>query len=127
ADAAERGLEYARRARAAREADRCLGLLATAIYCSPVAVTEGIKRLEKIRALATGSRFVDASVLIKLAGLKAMLGDFDEARTLAIAAKATAEDLGQQVYAAATALWAGTIELLADAPSRAEDALRNAI
>ena len=125
-EAAERGLECARQAGASREADQVLGLLATAIYCSPLPVTEGIKRLEGIRDLAAGHRFADASVLIKLAGLKAMLGDFDEARTLAIAAKTTAEDLGQQFYAAATAIWAGTIELLAGAPSQAEDVFRSA-
>src|SRR5439155_24492674 len=66
-----------------------------------------------------------ASALRALAGLRAMEGDFDEARTLVALCRAILEDLGLKVTAASLSETAAIIELLADDPAAAERVLRS--
>jgi ATP/maltotriose-dependent transcriptional regulator MalT len=69
-------------------------------------------------------RQVQGLIMCKLAQLRAMNGEFDEARTMYQQARAMLDDLGSTVNVATTSFDLGMIELLADDPAAAERALR---
>jgi tetratricopeptide (TPR) repeat protein len=83
-----------------------------------------VRRCEQVLADSGGRRRVDGQVLFILAGLRAMQGDFDEARRLLARSASILEELGTRLLAAELARVHGEIELLAGDPAAAERELR---
>jgi len=76
-------------------------------------VPEGIRRTEAILAQAGGRRDLEAYALKGLAGLRAMTGDFEAARTLIARHRATMEEIGRKLMVGGSAQMAGYVEMLA--------------
>jgi predicted ATPase/DNA-binding SARP family transcriptional activator len=124
-DALAHALEHARRAGDERTEAQSLHLLLGAAVFGPCPVPEGIARCEAILADAGRQKRVTASALRALAALKAMAGDFDEARTLLRRFSSIVEDLGLRVTAASAAETYAAVELLAGDAAAAERQLRS--
>jgi hypothetical protein len=122
--ALQRALEHARRAGDNRTEAWSLDLLIGAAWFGPLPVVDAIERCEEILAQAAKQRRIRASALRGLAGLKAMEGDFDEARALIERHRALLQDLGLSVTAAHASETYGIVEMLADDPAGAERELR---
>jgi class 3 adenylate cyclase/tetratricopeptide (TPR) repeat protein len=120
----ERALEHARRAGDAGEQAAIAAQLAQAVYYGPAPVPAAIGRCEQLLREVPATRSLRASVTGALAGLRAMQGDFDEARRLQEAARAIWQDLGQRFRIAMRSLIAADIEQLADRPQEATAVLR---
>jgi tetratricopeptide (TPR) repeat protein len=99
-------------------------LLAVALYYGPTPVELAISRCEGFLTDVTGDRSVEAAVGNSLAGLRAMRGDFDEARKLWAAARKQYEELGLNFRRAARSAIAAAIETLAGDDEAAERELR---
>jgi ATP/maltotriose-dependent transcriptional regulator MalT len=125
-EALERALDHARRAGETREESTIVALLAQALYYGPTPVATAISRCEDFLEGARDDRALEAAIARTLAGLKAMQGDFDEARSLWLRARGIYEELGLKFRAAAGALIAAEIELLAGNPADAVAILRDA-
>jgi tetratricopeptide (TPR) repeat protein len=100
---------------------------AAALNYGPRPVDEGIARCEELLQRHANDRASEAGVLLYLSRLRAMCGDFEQARATIESARAIYEELGQTF--AATALGGASsaaIEVLADNPSGAETELREA-
>jgi tetratricopeptide (TPR) repeat protein len=87
-------------------------------------VGEAIRRAEETLARTKGTRVVESTFLISLAGLHAMAGRFDEARELFARGEAIVQELGFKVWLAGFSLVASDIELLAGDFAAAEVHLR---
>jgi class 3 adenylate cyclase/tetratricopeptide (TPR) repeat protein len=124
AEALERALEHARLAGDVREEATVIALLAVALYYGPTPVELAISRCEGFLTEVTGDRSVEAAVGNSLAGLRAMRGDFDEARKLWAAARKQYEELGLNFRRAARSAIAAAIETLAGDDEAAERELR---
>ena len=128
----ERGLIHARRAGDAAQETELLWQLTGALQYGPFPVEEGIRRLcellnagdDAITATRLSGQTVAVLEATGLAGLKAMRGDFEEARVIAADAKAILEELGQAFKLAELGQVFGWIELLAGDPAAAEVELR---
>ncbi|MGH3115784.1 MAG: ATP-binding protein [Gaiellales bacterium] len=120
----ERALEHARSAGDASEQSTLASLLAQALYYGPTPVNEAIVRCEELLAERPDDRSLRASITASLAGLRAMQGDFDEARRLQATARTLYEELGQRFRVAARSLAASEIEALAGRPEEATAILR---
>jgi hypothetical protein len=90
-----------------------------ALYCGPTPVDEAIERCESLLAGLPDDRSLRASVTGSIAGLRAMQGDFEEARRLQAVARALFEELGQRFRIAARSLIAAEIETLSGRPEEA--------
>ena len=102
-----------------------LSMLAADAYYGPRPVAEAIARCEEL--LVTAGPDAEADVLLWLAGLEAMRGDFDAAHAQVRRSRALLAELG--FGAGLIRDWplvAAEIELLADAPEAAEEVLRDA-
>ena len=115
----ERALEYARAAGERSEQSTFASQLAVALYCGPTPVDEAIARCENLIAELPEDRSLRASVTASIAGLRAMEGEFDEARRLQSVARALHEELGHRVRIATRSLIAAEIETLAGRPEEA--------
>jgi len=124
ADASERALVHARRAADRQEEARIVDGLCTAFLYGPARAPEAIERCSDMLDWARGSRVMEANVGISLAGLKAMVGDFEEARALSRAAEQIYEELGLRLAVAGLTQVAGPLELLAGDAAAAEQQLR---
>jgi class 3 adenylate cyclase/tetratricopeptide (TPR) repeat protein len=125
AEALERALEHARRAGDASEAAGMMFMHAQALYYGRTPVAEAIRRCEGYLAEYPNDRLLGASVGTVLAGLRAMEGDFDEARGLYSHARAVHEELGRRFRVATVAsLIAADIEHLAGEPREAASILQ---
>jgi class 3 adenylate cyclase len=125
-EALERALVHARRASDPREVSTIIGLLAGALMYGPTPVSEAIRRCEELDASVHDDVEVRAGIASTLAGLHAMLGQFDEARTLAREARAIYEELGLRYMLAGVHSFASaSIELLAGDPAAAVRELRS--
>ena len=124
AAALERALEHARRSGDAAEVATITSLLAQALYYGPTPVPEAVSRCEGYLAEHPGNRSLEASMTGVLAGLRAMQGDFDEARRLQARAREIHEELGQRFRIAARSLVGAEIEQLAGRPDEAVSILR---
>ena len=113
---------HARTAGAAREEADALLWLASAALLGPTSAEDGIARCEGIRPLLAGHPMEEALVLPALAGLKAMVGDFGEARRLLGEANTILTDFG--VALGAKAHSEALVAMLAGDPSEAERCLR---
>src|SRR5439155_1395191 len=125
-EALERALVHAKRASDPREVSTIIGLLAGALMYGPTPVPEAIRRWEELSDSVLGDVEVRAGIASTLAGLHAMMGQFDEARTLAEEARAIYEELGLRYMRAGVHSFAsGSIELLAGDPAAAVRELRS--
>jgi tetratricopeptide (TPR) repeat protein len=93
------------------------------MFFGPTPVDEGIRRCEEIRAEVVGNPGSEAWAIRSLAGLHAMVGRFELARTLLAEANWIFEELGQTRYSSAWDL-DGIVELLAGDLDAAEGRLR---
>jgi tetratricopeptide (TPR) repeat protein len=120
-EAAERALTYYEAAN--WPTSTCVGELAAALHYGPTPVHTAIARCEELLQ-GVSDRIGEANVRVFLGGLVAQRGDFDEARRLVLAARATFEELGHQP---SVTLHAGTVlaevELLSGDAPRAEQIL----
>jgi class 3 adenylate cyclase/tetratricopeptide (TPR) repeat protein len=123
-DAVERALEYARRAGDGQEVARSADVLCTTLLLGPAHAEEAARRCEDLLEQASGNRLMEASVATALAGLQAMRGEFDEARSLCARARSIYEDLGLKLPLVAWTEIAGMVELLAGDLVGAEAVLR---
>ncbi|MGH3063045.1 MAG: AAA family ATPase, partial [Gaiellaceae bacterium] len=120
----ERALEHARRAGDAGEQAAIAAQLAQAVYYGPAPVPAAIDRCERLLRDVPPTRSLRASVIGVLAGLRAMQGDFDEARQLHDEAREIWQELGHRFRIAMRSLMAADIELLAGRPAEATRVLR---
>jgi len=126
AEAVQRAVEHARLAGDVRQEARTASAYTVAALHGPTPVPEAIARCEKLLAQGLANRQAEASVLRTLAQLRAMQGDFAEARDLYHRARRLARELGFTVLGAATSVYSGAVEILATNPVRAESELRAA-
>jgi class 3 adenylate cyclase/tetratricopeptide (TPR) repeat protein len=122
--ALERARGHAERAGDAREAGAALMRLPMAIYYGPTPVPEAIERAEAILARAQKAPGVQSTCLVCLAGLQAMAGRFEHARSLLTRGRAISEELGFRVWQAGFSLLASDIAMLRDDPADGERELR---
>ena len=120
----ERALVHARRAGDAGEQAAIAAQLAQAMYYGPAPVPTAIDRCEQLLRDVPPTRSLRASVIGVLAGLRAMQGDFDEARRLHEEAREIWQELGHRFRIAMRSLMAADIELLAGRPTEATRVLR---
>jgi predicted ATPase/class 3 adenylate cyclase len=126
AAAVQRAVDHARLAGDGRQEARNASAFTIAALHGPTPVPEAIARCEKLLAQGLANRQAEAFVLRALAQLRAMQGDFAEARTLYYRARRLLHELGFTVLGAATSLYSGAVEILATNPVRAEGELRAA-
>jgi tetratricopeptide (TPR) repeat protein len=124
ADAAERALEHARRANAAREEARAVDLLCMCLVHGPTPVPVAIERTSTMLAEAQTNPGLRANVMAALAELKAMEKAFDEARNLLSEARRTYEQLGLRLALVGLLQVGGHVELLAGEADEAERSFR---
>ena len=110
---------YARAAGDGRDERRALVRLSTCLVLGPTHVREALSRWGAITAGLADARGLLAMAQAAKAELVAMQGDFAEARRLYTDSKEVLLDVGNKVYAAGVALYAGPIELLAGEPEAA--------
>jgi class 3 adenylate cyclase/tetratricopeptide (TPR) repeat protein len=122
--ACERALEHAVRAGDRREESRSADQLCTALLYGPAEATAALARCEAMLVRAGGNPLFEANVLASTAGLHAMLGAFDEARTAAKRAETIYVELGLRLALAGLTQIAGAVELLAGDAQAAEHVIR---
>jgi tetratricopeptide (TPR) repeat protein len=120
----ERALDHARRAGDAGEEATLAFFLAQALYYGATPVPEAIVRCQDLVASRPDDRLMNASITGFLAGLRAMEGDFVEARRLQTSARALYEELGERFRIALRSLVAADIEALAGNTAEAAAILR---
>ena len=120
----ERALDHARKAGDKSEQSSLASQLAWALYCGPTPVNDATERCERLLAELPDDRSLRASVTGSIAGLRAMKGDFDEARRLQAVARALYEEQGQRFRIAARSLITAEIEALAGQPRESTAILR---
>jgi predicted ATPase/class 3 adenylate cyclase len=123
--ALERALDHARRAGDRREESTITALLVQALHYGPTPVPTAISRCEEFLEGARDDRSLEAAMARTLAALKAMQGDFDEARGLWRRASGIYEELALNVRRVAGSLVAAEIELLAGNPAEAAALLQS--
>jgi class 3 adenylate cyclase/tetratricopeptide (TPR) repeat protein len=122
--AAEVGLVHARRAGAVQEEARLVDEICTALLYGPAPVDEAIARCQTFLADSRESRVTEANVSSSLAGLKAMKGEFDEARACATLASRVYSDLGLRFALAGLSQISGSVEAFAGDAEAAEHEFR---
>jgi class 3 adenylate cyclase/tetratricopeptide (TPR) repeat protein len=120
---AERASEHARRTGDRHQEAIFLGHLASTIYFGTTPAGEAIAEIKGLLERVS-DRTVEASMLIKLAGLHAMQGHFDIARFLYEQSKAMRSELGQEFQVAGSSMFAEEVGLLAGDIDWAEQELR---
>jgi class 3 adenylate cyclase/tetratricopeptide (TPR) repeat protein len=123
----ERALGYARAAGDRSEQSTLASQLALALYCGPTPVDQAIERCQGLLAELPDDRSLRASITGSIAGLRAMQGEFEEARRLQEGARALHEELGQRYRIATRSLIAAEIEVLAGRPNEATAIFRWAL
>jgi predicted ATPase/class 3 adenylate cyclase len=126
AAAVKEAAEYARRANDPRLEARNVSAYTMAALYGPTPAREAIEHCEHLITDGLSDRQAEALVLCSLAQLRAMQGEFEQARELVRAARTVLNDLGVIVLAAATAIDSARVELLAGDLVTAEQELRRA-
>ena len=103
---------------------KILSALTAILFWGPTSAEKAVEVAEGIIEESGGNRFVQATSQLRTGGLKAMVGDFDEARELIATARAQFEELGQSFPLARSSHEAGMVELFAGDPAAAEKELR---
>ncbi len=124
-EAVDRALEHARQAVDPREEAALVGLLVMALYFGPTPADEAITRCKKLLAEAGDDQTIEAAISSSLAGLLAMQGEFEEARSLWSSASAHFEELGLTYRRAVRCTIGAEIEALAGDDAAAERELRS--
>ena len=122
--AVERAVYHARLAGDRRAETRNLMSFAVSALYGPMPVGQAITLAERIALDVHGDRRAEGIVLSASAHLRALRGDFAEARALYSRARETLEALGGPVMAATVSLDSARVELLAGDPVAAERELR---
>jgi class 3 adenylate cyclase/tetratricopeptide (TPR) repeat protein len=117
-------LTHAERAGDERQRAFLLNGLARAAFLGPMPVDAALRRCAEIMAQARGDPVLVATLLPPIAGLHALNGDFEEARSLYLTARARFEEFGLRTALGALPLYSGPIELLAGDAIAAERELR---
>ena len=120
----ERALDHAKRAGDVGEQAALSALLAQALHYGPTPVPEALSRCEELLTTLTNDRTLKAGVQVTMAALRAMEGDFGEARRLWNEARAVYEEFGLRARRAGVSLVAAEIELLEGDPDEAVSILR---
>jgi class 3 adenylate cyclase/tetratricopeptide (TPR) repeat protein len=124
AEAAEQLMDHAGRAGEDRLVRRGAAIYTTAAVLGTTPVVQAIERCEVILERVHGDRRSEAIVFGALAQLKAMVGDFGEARTLYRREQEYLEALGPSRELASTSLDSARVEMLAGDLEAAERELR---
>jgi predicted ATPase/class 3 adenylate cyclase len=119
----EEAAEHARSGGLEHERIDMLGWIASSLFFGPTPAAAAIERCEAIRAEVGDNLLAVATVLEPLAGLHAMEGRFDEARSLLATSDATFQELGLSLNSAVSHHTA-MVEMLAGDPAAAERCLR---
>jgi tetratricopeptide (TPR) repeat protein len=125
--ALEQALAHAREGGNSHDEAKILSSLSATLFWGPAPADKAIALCEEIIEKSGGNRFVQATCLLRSAGLQAMRGEFEEARTLVARARTIFNDLGQAFPLARSTHEAGFIELLAGRPDAAEKEFREGI
>ena len=120
----ERALEHAKRANDIGEEAALSALLAQALHYGPTPVPEAIERCEEMLAMPISDRSYQAGLRSTLGALRAMEGNFEDARSLWMEARTVYEELGLRARRAGRSLIAAEIESLAGNPDEAVAILR---
>ena len=112
-EASKNVIRHAQAAGDARIASRAAAPIAYILLHGPTPVESAIPECEDLLASVSGDRKAEAVILSSLAVLRAMGGDFDEARTLYRRGKTMLDELGGGVDAASTSIDSHRVELLA--------------
>ena len=123
AKAWERAAAHAGRAADEHARAEILTWIASSLWFGPTPVEEAIGRCEEIRGEVSGHLESEALTVRHLAGLHAMNGRFDLARSLLATSNGVFEDLGRSLNAA-TSQTEALIEMLAEDSAAAERSLR---
>jgi class 3 adenylate cyclase len=123
----ERALAHAVAVGDDQEEARIVDTLCTALLYGPKPAQEGIARCRELLERNAGNRLMEANILCSLAGLEAMAGDIEVARTSYRRARSLYEELDLQLLVAGLSAISGSIELLAQNPAAAEEELRHGI
>jgi class 3 adenylate cyclase/tetratricopeptide (TPR) repeat protein len=124
AEAAKQVVEHARAAGDARQASRGAMGYATTALNGPTPVGEAILTCERLATEVSGDRKAESVILVALAQLRAMRGDFGEARELYHRAASMLADLGPSVTSSTLSIESSRVEALAGDFEAAEAALR---
>jgi tetratricopeptide (TPR) repeat protein len=124
ADALERAISYDRQADDARKLARHSASYVMALSEGPTPAPVAIERAQEVLDYGLVDRGAEAIIMLSIAPLHAMSGDFDRARELTNVARAVLQDLGATVTAARTSDSTARIELMAGDPEAAEAKLR---
>ena len=124
AEAADRIVEHASRVGDARLAARIAPAVAYVLVHGPTPAVVGIGRFDELLEGVKGDRKTEAIVMNALAQLRAMNGEFDEARTLYRQAQATLAEVGSGIESSSTSIESSRVELLAGDIDAAERELR---
>jgi tetratricopeptide (TPR) repeat protein len=128
ADAAaafERALAHAEASNDEQERARSADSLCTALLNGPARVDEAIARAEAIAASAEPNVVLRAHVFTSLAGLRAMRGDFDQARAFYREAGTVYDELGLRLSRVGWTEVVASVELLAGDTAAAVEVLRS--
>jgi len=120
----EQALVHARRADDPRLATRLLGSLPVILLEGATPVPEALVRCEQILEEVRSDQTIVARTLVVIGELHAMLGNFDQARSLYRQAQELFEDLGHRLWIAVLAQAGGIIESLAGDLEAAQAELR---
>jgi tetratricopeptide (TPR) repeat protein len=123
-DAVRRAIDHARLAGDARLEARLTAEYANGLRDGPTQVSEAIGQCEEALARTLADRQAEAFVRCSLARLRAMQGDFGEARDLIAQARAIRDELGPNIIVPLTSVHASRVEFLAGRPEAAEQGLR---
>jgi class 3 adenylate cyclase/tetratricopeptide (TPR) repeat protein len=124
ATAAKQVVEHARAAGDPRQAARGAMGYATTALNGPTPVGEALATCERLAEEVRGDRKAESVILVALAQLRAMHGDFDIARELYHRAAAMLTDLGPSVTSSTLSIESSRVEALAGDFAAAEAVLR---
>ena len=123
AEGVSRALEYARRSGARHLEHYVMGWICITLHRGALPVDEAIARATEIHQAST-STYVRTSAIGAIGVLRAMKGEFDEARRCVAEVRATLEELGLRQAAAAHSIAVAEVEALAGDDVAAERILR---
>jgi class 3 adenylate cyclase/tetratricopeptide (TPR) repeat protein len=106
---------------------KILSSLTATLFWGPMPVSQALTICDEIVEQGGGNRFVQATALLRTAGLRAMSSEFDEARASVARARSILSDLGQAFSLARSTHEAGLVELLAGDGPAAEKEFRSGL
>ena len=124
AKAAERVIEFARIAEERQLETRGMVGYAQMAVLGDTHVDEALAASERLVEEVAGDRRAEALIRLSMAQLRAMRGDFEDARVLYRRAQAMLQEIGPGVVTASTSIDAAAVEVLAGDLEAAEKALR---